>query len=297
MRILVTGSRGIVGRAASTCLESAGDRVIDYDLAGGQDVLDARQVREAASACDVIVHLAAVDDQVDEDVPLELLPPSQGPPERVMAVTVLGTWNVLEAARSAGHERVVVMSSVDALGIFMGQREPDYLPIDNRHPTYPRTPYGLAKRTAERMCRTFTETTGIATICLRPPGIWTEEIFDFIRKRWAEDPMNDRRPFWEYGAFIALSDVAEAVRCAVHHPFTGHATLHLSADDAALAEQTSRQAAQTIHPGVPWRGGPEFEDEPFRTLLENQEAKSMLGWRPRVRFRPIDARADEEWPR
>ena len=124
------------------------------------------------------------------------------------------------------------------------------------------------------MCRIFTDTTGIATICLRPPGIWSEETFDLIRKRWAKDPMNDRRPFWEYGAFIALSDVAEAVKCAVHHPsIEGHATLLISADEAALAEQTSYQAAREIHPTVPWRGGPEFDHQPFRTLVDNQQAK------------------------
>lgn len=293
MRVLITGSRGVVGRAVSENLRAAGDAVTGFDIFDGLDVLDAQKVFEAAAECDVIVHLAAVDDPADNDTPAEMLPPTQGPPETVMAVTVLGTWNVLEAARSARHKRVVVMSSVDALGVFLGQREPDYLPIDNDHPTYPRRPYGLAKRTAERMCRTFTANTGIATICLRPPGIWTEEIFAFIRERWAEDPLNDRRPFWEYGAFIALSDVAAVVRCAVHHPFRGHATLLVSADDAALAEQTSRQAARTIHPTVPWRGGPEFDDEPFRTLVDNRDAKSLLGWRPCIRFRQGGSRLGE----
>jgi nucleoside-diphosphate-sugar epimerase len=104
--------------------------------------------------------------------------------------------------------------------------------------------------------------------------------------------MNDRRPFWEYGAFVAVSDLAEAVRCAVHHPFRGHATLHVCADDAALAEQTSREAAKAIHPEVPWRGGPEFDDEPFRTLLDNEEAKSLLGWHTHVRFRETDVRTN-----
>jgi len=135
------------------------------------------------------------------------------------------------------------------------------------------------------MCATFTENTRISTICLRPPGIWTEEIFTFIRKRWEEDPMNDRRPYWEYGAFIANTDVAEAVRCSIHNPFKGHAVLFISSDDAALAEQTSYQAAQSIHPEVPWKGGKEYDHQPFRTLLDNEPAKIILRWQPRVRFR------------
>ena len=59
----------------------------------------------------------------------------------------------------------------------------------------------------------------------------------------------------------------------------------ISADDAALAEQTSFQAAQAIHPEVPWRGGAVFDRDPFRTLLDNDQAKTVLGWQPRVRFR------------
>ena len=285
MRVLVTGSRGLVGRAVVARLLESGDETRGFDIVDGQDVLDASAMRLAAAECDGIVHLAAVDDPVEADVPPELLPPTQGSPEQVMAVTVLGTWNALEAARAAGHRRVVVMSSVDALGVFQGMRSPDYLPIDEDHPTYPRTPYGLAKRIAERMCEIFTANTGIATVCLRPPGIWTDEIFSVIRRRWREDPRRDRQPFWEFGAFIALPDVAEAVRCAVHHPFAGHAILHLSADDAALAEQSSRAAARTIHPDVPWRGGAEYESQPFRTLLDNQRAKRTLDWHPRVTFR------------
>ena len=285
MRVLVTGSRGLVGAAAVARLREDGDDVAEFDIVAGRDVLDPVAVRNAATGCDLILHLAAIDDPVDDALDPELMPTSAGSPESVLAVTVLGTWHVLQAAQSADHQRVVMMSSVDALGIFLGHRPPDYLPIDDNHPTYPRTPYALAKRTAERMCSSFTATTGVATLCLRPPGIWTDATFDFIRRRWAEDPTNDRRPFWEYGAFIALSDVVEALRCAIHNPFSGHVTLLISSDDAALAEQTSREAAQSIHPSVPWRGGPEFETHPYRTLLNNSTAKAVLDWSPQVSFR------------
>ncbi len=285
MRILMTGSRGLVGAATVARLQAEGDDVSEFDIVNGQDVLDPIAVRDAATGCDVILHLAAIDDPPEFTLDPNPVPESVGSPESVLAVTVLGTWHVLRAAQSANHKRVVMMSSVDALGIFLGQRAPDYLPICNDHPTYPQTPYALAKRTAERMCASFTATTGIATLCLRPPGIWTDATFAFIRRRWDEDPLNDRRPFWEYGAFIALSDVVEALRCAIHNPFSGHATLLISSDDAALAEQTSREAAQAIHPSVPWRGGPEFETHPHRTLLDNSLAKAVLDWSPQVSFR------------
>ena len=65
--------------------------------------------------------------------------------------------------------------------------------------------------------------------------------------------MNDRRPYWEYGAFIAIEDVAQAIWCAIHNPFHGHAVLNISSDDAALSEQTSVEASvQSIqrYPGA-----------------------------------------------
>ena len=285
MRILVTGCKGVIGREVCTCFSESGDEPVGFDIVDGYDVLNQNSVITAASECDVIVHLAAVDDHVGEDIPSEFQPYSQGSPEQVSAVTILGTFHVLEAAKQAGHNRVIFMRCVDALGIFTGQRQPDYLPIDNSHPTYPQTPYALAKRMAELMCASFTDKTNVSTICLRPPGVWTEEIFEFIRKRWKEDPTNDRKPFWEYGAFIALSDVAEAVKCAVHTTFSGHIDLNICSDEVALASQTSYEAAKEIHPSVPWRGGAEYEKQPYRTLLDNKVAKDILNWQPRVTFR------------
>ena len=286
MRVLVTGSRGLVGSAVKDALLARGDVPIDYDLADGRDVLDGAALARAAKDAEAIVHLAAVEEAPpDVDLPDELLPRSEGTPEQVATVIVVGTTNALEAAREAGHSRIVVMSSVDALGIFLGERAPDYLPIDDGHPTHPRSAYGLAKRTAERLCEVFSERTGVATLCLRPPGAWTDETFAFIRARFAEDPLNDRRPFWEYGAFIAVSDLAEAVCCALCCPLEGHVIVNLAADDAALAAQTSREAARAIHPSVPFRGGGDTEADPFRSLLDNSRAKALLGWTPKVRFR------------
>ena len=285
MKILVTGDKGVIGKEVCSCLRKSGDEPIGFDIVDGYNVLDQKSVITAASDCNMTIHIAAVDDQVGDDIPSEFQPYSQASPEHVMAVTILGTQHVLEAAKQAGHNRVVFMSSVDSLGIFKGQCQPDYLLIDNDHPTYPRTLYALANRMAERRCASFTDNTGISSICLRPPGVWTEEIFEFIRQRWKEDPTNDRKSFWKYGAFIALSDVAEAVKHAVHTLFSGHIVQNISSDEVALASQTSYEAATEIHPSVPWHGGEDYEMAPYRTLLDNKVVKEILNWQPKVTFR------------
>ena len=282
MKVLVTGGNGDVGRALTAHLRASGDEVVDYDIADGLDVLDYPALREAAAGCDATAHLAMVHDTVPRG-PFEHR--RQGPPEMVLAVGIVGTLNVLQAAAAAGQNRVVMASSVNALGLFMDQRPPDYLPIDNAHPAYPRMPYSLAKLTSERVCASFTAHTGMTTVCLRLPAVFGEERLRRQRrnaKRWVAR----RRAYWEYGAYIAMGDATELFRCAVHSPFKGHAALLASADDAALgAQQTSREAASTVHPDVPWRGGPEFDRDPFRTLVDNAEAKRLLGWVPKLRFR------------
>jgi UDP-glucose 4-epimerase len=295
-RVLVTGSAGLVGSGVCAALTAGGDWVEPFDLVDGKDILNGGMLLDAARGVDVIVHLAALDDPVGDPDPELVSPNSPGNPEEVMTTTIIGTSNVLTAARMAAHRQVIVMSSIDALGVFLGHRRPDYLPIDDRHPAYPRTPYALAKRIAERQCREFTQTSGIATVCLRPAGVWTEDTIAMLRTRWARDPQLDHKPFWEYGAYIALEDLADLTCRVVHRPIAGHGVFNVAADDAALARGTSRQSAARIMPEVPWRGGPEFDEDPYRTLLDNTRAKQAFGWQPRVRFRPPSTELDDALP-
>jgi UDP-glucose 4-epimerase len=76
-------------------------------------------------------------------------------------VNVVGTLNVLVAARDAGVERVVNASSSSVYGTVA------YLPFDEDHPLRPVSPYGVSKLAAEHYCRVFTEVYGIPTISLR----------------------------------------------------------------------------------------------------------------------------------
>src|SRR5690606_10006840 len=90
---------------------------------------------------------------------------------------LFGTWRLLEGAVQSRVSRVVFVSSVDVLGVFKGERAPDYLPLDDDHPCYPSTPYATAKRLAEVLCEDVHRTHGVETIVLRPPGVWTDETY------------------------------------------------------------------------------------------------------------------------
>jgi UDP-glucose 4-epimerase len=288
MRVLVTGNEGLIGRFVTSLLQEQGDEVVGFDRVNGYDILDRHALRSAAEGCEAIVHLAAVDtvDVMPDEAFDALTSASRGTPEDIMITNALGTQHVLSAAAYSGVRRLVFMSSVDALGIFLGERTPDYLPIDDDHPTYPRSPYALAKRLAEEMCRSFTEDTGIPTICLRPPGVFTEDTYAWIKGARAAKLEFEWSPFWEYGAFLDARDVASAVSCALRCSDPGHVVLLLCADDISSAQRTSRELARMILPDVPWRGGLEYEQDPFRALLNTQRARRILNWAPQYRWRP-----------
>jgi len=273
VRVLVTGDRGRVGTVVAAELRSRGHDIAGFDAAGGDDVRDPAAVRRAAAGCRAVVHLAA------------LAHDTAGTPEDIMAVNVLGTWHVLQAAAEAGVERVVHFSSAQALGIAEGERPPDYLPIDDAHPLRASRPYGLSKRLTEELCEGFTDRTGIPTVCLRPVWVCDQAIYRRVEDRWRADPSSEWEPFWEFGAHVDIGDVADAAALALTRPAAGHVRLLLAADDA-WTTAPSREMARRLLPDVPWRGGPEYDADPFRSLVDARRAREALGWTPRRRRTP-----------
>lgn len=268
MKVFVTGHRGRIGTEISRLLTEAGHTVIGYDRADGQDILDGAAVRAAAKGCDMAIHLASLLGGPNDD------------PDETMQVSVMGSWHVLQAAEAEEMQRVVYFSSVNALGVFMGLKKPDYLPIDDDYPPQPMSAYGLSKRLVEDMCCYFTQRTGISTICLRPPWVSSPEGIARIAEWRSKQPDFDWKARWEYGAFCDVRDVARAAVLGLTCPDPGHVTILLCADEIN-APRPSRELAQEVHPDVPWRGGVEYEENPRRALVSNQRAKDVLGWQPK----------------
>jgi len=275
MNVFVTGHRGRIGSEIARQLEAAGHTVVGYDRADGQDMLDGAAVRAAAKGCDAVIHLAS------------LLGGSKDDEDETMRVSLMGSWHILQAAEAEGMQRVIYFSSVNALGVFMGLRKPDYLPIDDEYPPQPMSAYGLSKRLVEDMCRYFTERTGISTICLRPPWVSSPEMIERMKGWQATNPDFDWKERWEYGAFCDVRDVASAAVLGLTCPDPGHVTMLLCADEINL-DRPSREVAQEVHPDVPWRGGAEYEANPQLALVSTKRAKEILGWQPHYKW-PHDA--------
>jgi UDP-glucose 4-epimerase len=163
--MLVTGGAGFIGsNIVELLLQHNHDVVVLDNLSSGYaenvppqtcfsqaDVRDGQAVLEAARGCNVIFHLAAsVGNKRSIDHPLA-----------DSAINVLGTLNVLEAARARGIRRVVYSSSAGIFG------ELKTLPIAEDHPQDPDSPYGASKLAAEKLCLVYNKLYGMQNVCLR----------------------------------------------------------------------------------------------------------------------------------
>lgn len=114
MRVMVTGSRGKVGRWVAQRLYEAGhelclldkstDGMPNYGEQVSGDVRDGVLVRRLMQGVDAVVHLAAI----PNDIP--------GREEELLDINLRGTWTILLAAVESGVKRVVNFSSINALG-------------------------------------------------------------------------------------------------------------------------------------------------------------------------------------
>jgi UDP-glucose 4-epimerase len=263
----------MIGGAVAATLAEAGHAALGYDLEDGRDILDLPTLREAIRGCDAVIHSAA------------LLGLPHESPSRIMEVNLQGTWNVLTAAREARVHRVVFLSSVDVLGVFKGERAPDYLPLDDRHPCYPSTAYGISKYLAEEMCRCVATAGGPSILALRPPGVWARDTYAMILSERSKRPEFEWDPFWEYGAFIDLRDLSLACLRALTCEFDGYRRVLLTSSDITTSGRTSRELVHLVHPDVEWRGGAQYEADPYRTLVDIVPARDLLGWSPRHTWR------------
>jgi nucleoside-diphosphate-sugar epimerase len=271
MRILVTGHRGSVGAPVARHLERLGHDVTGFDRADGMDLLNLDDVRRATEGCAAIVHLGA------------LAHDTAGSPEQIMAVNVLGTWHVLLAAETAGVARVVHFSSAQVFGTAEGERLPDYFPVDDAHPRRAVRAYGLSKCLSEDLCAGFTARTGIASMSLRPVAVWNPDQYQRTEEKWCADPRSQWQPFWEYGAFVDVRDVATAVELALTVPWSGHHRALLCAADISATEPGLRLAAR-LAPDVPVTDPAPYRADPWRAVMDCSVAEATLGWRPAYRW-------------
>lgn len=174
MKILVTGADGFIGSHLTEALAHAGAKVTalalynSFDSHGWLDdlpepvrgrltlirgdVRDAAFVSRIVQGQHLVFHLAA----------LIAIPHSYAAAQSYVETNVLGTLNVLEAARQYGTERVVHTSTSEVYGTAQT------MPIAETHPLQGQSPYSASKIGADMMAEAFARSFGLPAVTLRP---------------------------------------------------------------------------------------------------------------------------------
>lgn len=207
-KILITGSAGFIGSALKRSLIESGARVKDFDIRLNKldNVCNLKRMQRAVKIFkpEGIIHLAAMS-RVEDGFK---------DPHGCVQSNIVGTTNVLEAARLAGDQKkpwIILASSREVFG------EPKKLPATEKTPRQPINVYGVAKLTDELLAENYADNYGLKAWVLRFSNVYTglndrpERVIPiFIRRALANQPLiiNGGKQVF---AFTHISDVVRGI--------------------------------------------------------------------------------------
>ncbi len=292
MRIFFTGGSGKAGRHVAAHLAERGHQVTNADLVPLRhpavadlrvDLTDVGETYSAiaglarmqelelaqAPAYDAVVHFAAV--------PAILLTSDA----RTYATNVLSTYNVLEAATRLGIRKVVFASSETTYGICFaqGERRPQYLPVDEEHPTVPEDSYAMSKVANEVTARSFQARTGADVYGLRINNVIEPHEYAEMFPAFLADPSLRRRNVF---AYIDTRDLGQMVSRCLEVDGLGYQVFNVANADLSVAA-TTQEIRERFYEGVELRR-PMGRDETFYSI---DKATELLGYTPRHSWRDV----------
>ncbi len=297
-KVFVTGADGLVGSWLVGSLLSLGAELTvlrrdlhpanpalvessgrDFEVVNG-DLLDA-QLLEASFAdgkVDAVVHLAAQ----------ATVGPANLSPRETFESNVVGTWNVLEAARLSGVSRVVVASSDTAYG------PSEVLPYTEAMALEASHPYDASKAAADIIARSYWSTYGLPVAVARMANLYGGG--DRNRSRLVPETAaaiiagrspvirSDGSPERDFlyvtdavEAYLAILDLLED-GVGAGEPFNAGSGVPLRALD--IVEVMCRLAGVELEPDVRGSGVPQGEIK--RHWIDSSKLHRLSGWEPRV---------------
>jgi nucleoside-diphosphate-sugar epimerase len=272
--VAITGGLSQTGEYLIPELAAAGHDPVCVDLAVGApqlsryrqaDISDFGETLHALDGAGAVVHLARHG--------------SLGAPERLFGGNVMQTWNVLQAAEILGVGKVVLASSVNAVGAAFNLSliPPEYLPLDEAHPTRAQDPYSLSKWVGEQIADGFARRRRVQIASFRLHALMRDgELAEHCPAR-GRDPERHAGDFWSY---TSLRDAARAMRLALEAEWEGHEVFFVNAADTCLTIPTA-DAIRLYYPTV----GVREELPGFMSAISTRKAGRYFDWHPLVSWR------------
>ena len=293
-KVLVTGADGFIGSHLTQALLDEGCEVralAQYNSFNNWgwledvrhpglevvtgDVRDPNYCRHIVKGVDTVFHLAA----------LIAIPYSYVAPDSYVDTNVKGTLNICQAVRDEGTERLLVTSTSEVYGTAR------YVPIDERHPKQPQSPYSASKIGADAIALSFHNAFGTPVTVVRPFNTYGPRqsaraiiptIITQIASGAREIMVGDLTPTRDFNyvadtaaGFIALAKCQEAIGREVNIA-TGR--------EVSMAD-TLQTIARLMDAEVRWTTDPQRlrpgGSEVFRLLGDNSLITSLTEWRPR----------------
>lgn len=213
-----------------SALSPVNDHVPTIELVTG-DIRDPQACEKATKNTDVIVHLAANTG----------VAPSVDNPRLDMEANVIGTLNMLEAARQNKVKRFIFASS----GAPVGECDP---PIHEELAAHPVSPYGASKLAGEGYCSAYYRTFGLETICLRFGNVYgplsshkSSVVAKFIRQALTGEVCEIYGDGTQTRDFIYIDDLVAAIIKAANVSSLSpqHSILSPKEEDSVLSTQHS----------------------------------------------------------
>ena len=293
-KVLVTGADGFIGSHLTEALLAEGCEVralAQYNSFNNWgwledvrheglevvtgDVRDPNFCRHIVRGVDTVFHLAA----------LIAIPYSYVAPDSYVDTNVKGTLNICQAVRDEGVGRLLVTSTSEVYGTAR------YVPIDEKHPKQPQSPYSASKIGADAIAMSFHNAFETPVTIVRPFNTYGPRqsaraiiptIITQIASGEREIKVGDLTPTRDFNyvadtaaGFIALAGCDEAIGREVNIA-TGR--------EQSMAE-TLQTIARLMGADVNWVTDPQRlrpgGSEVFRLLGDNSLITSLTGWRPR----------------
>ena len=270
-KVLVTGHKGFIGQELVRTLEKYDNEVTILEEANGRriDIRDWDKIKDLEDF-QTIYHLAAV----------TFVPYSFQDPKKTYDVNVGGTLNILELGRLIDAKQIVIMSSY-VYG------HPQYLPIDEDHPTNTNNPYTHSKLITEKLCEAYSQDFGMNCVVFRPfniygPGQNENFLIPSIVNQLQSGKIELKDPEPKRD-FIYLSDVVNAL-LMVHKLNTkpiniitiGSGESYSVGKNAAKIVELTGKSVKISYTGE------RRKNEIMNTIADLTRVKKVLGWEPLV---------------
>ena len=206
-KVLVTGAAGGIGSHLRRLLKGVyphirwSDVTTPADLATDEsfikaDLANMAEVEKSVEGIEGIVHLGGYS--------------VEGPWEAILNANITGCYNLFEAARRKGVERIVFASSNHAVGFYPRSRR-----IGVDAPVRPDSRYGVSKAFGEALGALYAFKHGIRVTCIRIGNV-------------AEAPVDKRR----LSIWIKPEDLVQLIRIGLEHPNIRHEIFYGASDNA-----------------------------------------------------------------